>query len=106
MRLVGRPACAQGRSILKVSRDQSIMTGGPLGTATTVALCRTGSEQLLAVSPNRTTSPLPKTTCADPLSMTESPAGSTGLSGGGGVSMMPTVGFGGLGIGAQPTPGG
>src|SRR5690606_2323987 len=65
-----------------------------------------GSEQLAHGSPSRTTSPLPKRTAPEPLSISASPAGQTGRSGGGGASRIPITGFGGLGMGAQPVPGG
>ena len=80
--------------------------GGPFGTAiTTDEGRRTGSEQLISISPNRTALVPITETVFDPNTHTASSSGLTGLPGFG-VSPGRITGLGVFGKGAHATPGG
>src|SRR5437660_594950 len=93
-------------AIMSSDIEPPMRIGAPFGTAiTTDEGSRTGSEQLIAISPMRTAFVPSALTVLLPKTMIASLSGLTGL-GGFGVSLGRTTGFGVLGTGAQAVPGG
>src|SRR3954470_13522276 len=91
--------------MIEIAGGPPIITGIPLGIASTVDDGRrTGSPQLIDLSPMRTAlTPIRFTVC-EPNTLIASPSGATGGPGAGGVPL--NDGFGSLGIGAHAVPGG
>src|SRR3954452_13003053 len=91
--------------MIEIAGGPPIITGMPLGIASTVDDGRrTGSPQLIDLSPMRTALTPIKFTVCEPKTLIASPSGATGGPGAGGGPL--NDGFGSFGIGAHAVPGG
>src|SRR4051794_25853369 len=91
--------------MMEIAGGPPIITGIPLGIASTVDEgSRTGSPQLIDLSPMRTALVPITLTVWEPNTLMASPSGATGGPGAGGLPL--NDGFGSLGIGAHAVPGG